>query len=376
MHSHVDTKAFKDALKTCAIAVDKSPVIPILEYVSITFVDTPSRTGVEVYTNARDRAVTYFVEAEVLETGSVLVEFAPFRKYIDTIKTDQLEMFYKDGLLRIKSGRFNSGFNTISSDEYLPPMQLGKSILTIHSHDLWDALRHVSETIAKNDNRPILQGICMDIGETETTFVTADGYHLAQDVQPTILKGNTRAGTRLIPSGEYMRKFLALFKSYDGDVNVYKNFNDSAIVFELGNVTIQVMELDGRYPDYTTIIPASWNVQFTVLRQDMDQNFKTAQVFAQDSANAVYIELSPLNDYIEVSGRSTERGDVICKTDAAISKGSEALNTAVNSFYMKNVLKVINDPRVIFETNGAEEPVVIRTEATEFPKFVIMPLAR
>ena len=112
---------------------------------------------------------------------------------------------------------------------------------------------------------------------------------------------------------------------------------------------------------------------------DLLRACKRAEIFARDSANSGRLYVKPSNGPSEpgevlVVGKSAERGDNEGMIDASVE--GEALDIAFNIKYLIDVLGVIDEERVIFQSNGTENPGVIRPENREDFVHVIMPMSR
>jgi DNA polymerase-3 subunit beta len=77
---------------------------------------------------------------------------------------------------------------------------------------------------------------------------------------------------------------------------------------------------------------------------------------------------------VVIIGKSNERGDNEGMLDASVE--GQALDISFNIKYLIEVLNVIDEERVVFQSNGAENPGVIRPENREDFIHVIMPMSR
>ena len=102
------------------------------------------------------------------------------------------------------------------------------------------------------------------------------------------------------------------------------------------------------------------------------------EIFARDSAYSARIFIKPPKGPGEpgevlVSGRSAERGDNEGMIDASVE--GEPMEVAFNIRYLIDVLSVIQDERVVLESNGAAYPGVLRPENRDDFVHVIMPMS-
>ncbi|MBL8162519.1 MAG: DNA polymerase III subunit beta, partial [Anaerolineae bacterium] len=76
---------------------------------------------------------------------------------------------------------------------------------------------------------------------------------------------------------------------------------------------------------------------------------------------------------VRIMGMSAERGDNEGMLDAAVE--GEPINISFNIRYLIEVLNVISDERVVFESNGPANPGVIRPENRDDFVHIIMPMS-
>ena len=105
---------------------------------------------------------------------------------------------------------------------------------------------------------------------------------------------------------------------------------------------------------------------------------KRAEIFARDNAYSGRFFVKPAArpgdpGEVMVSSRSNERGDNEGIVDASVE--GEPLDIAFNIRYLIDVLNVINDERVVVESNGSANPGVIRPENRDDFIHVIMPMS-
>ena len=102
-------------------------------------------------------------------------------------------------------------------------------------------------------------------------------------------------------------------------------------------------------------------------------------IFARDSANSGRLYVAPPKGpnepgEVKVVGKSAERGDLDGMLDASVE--GEPLDISFNIEYLIDVLKVVEEERVVFQSNGAENPGVIKPEGRTDFVHVIMPMSR
>jgi DNA polymerase-3 subunit beta len=137
--------------------------------------------------------------------------------------------------------------------------------------------------------------------------------------------------------------------------------------------------LEGKFPDFGAIIPRSYSTQTVVYTSDLLRACKRAAIFARDSAGNAQLMVKPAASpgepgEVVILGRSNERGDNTGMVDASVE--GESLDISFNIEYLIDVLNVIPDERVVLQSNGANNPGVLRPENRDDFVHVIMPMTR
>ena len=145
------------------------------------------------------------------------------------------------------------------------------------------------------------------------------------------------------------------------------------------NVQVSSQLLEGRFPDFASIIPRAFVTSTVLYTNDLLVVCQRAEIFARDNANSASLSVKPAQNPGEpaevlIVGKSAERGDSEGMLDATAE--GEPLDISFNIRYLIDVLRVIKEERVVFQSNGAENPGVLRPENREDFTHVIMPMSK
>jgi len=150
------------------------------------------------------------------------------------------------------------------------------------------------------------------------------------------------------------------------------------VMFHMKNTDVASQLLEGKFPDFSAIIPRNYSTSTVMYTSDLLQACKRAEIFARDSAFSAKLFVKPAAGpgepgAVTIVGQSAERGDNQGNLDASVE--GEQLQISFNIRYLIDVLNVIPDERVVFESNGAAQPGVIRPEGKDDFVAVIMPMS-
>jgi DNA polymerase-3 subunit beta len=184
---------------------------------------------------------------------------------------------------------------------------------------------------AKEDNRPILTGIYTQFDGNVLTMAAADGYRLAVRTAE-IEKTFTKPVDMVIPARS-LSEVARVMSDDDEEVSITLPGERNIVMFHLKNVDISSQILEGKFPDFSAIIPRSYVTSTVMYTDDLLRACQRAEIFARDSAFSARIYVKPPKGAGEpgevmVVGKSAERGDNEGMLDATVE--GEPLDVSFN----------------------------------------------
>ncbi len=198
---------------------------------------------------------------------------------------------------------------------------------------------------AQDELRPVMNGIYFDLNPESLTIVASDGHKLVRNKILTI--HSEQPAAFILP-----KKPATLLKSLlgkdGGDVVIRFDDRNANINYGDGELTCRLIE--GRYPNYNSVIPQNNPNQLTVDRLALAAALRRVQPFANDSSNLIrfHVEGGTLQldaeDY-DFSKTATER--MSCEYNGQTMsigfKGSSFIEI-LNSFDCQEVIIQLADP--------------------------------
>ena len=196
-----------------------------------------------------------------------------------------------------------------SADEYPAAQQVsdGANTIVISNQLLLDNINRSIFATAQDELRPVMNGIYFDLTADCLAVVASDGHKLVRNKIFSIKSDQPAAF--ILP-----KKPAALLKNLlgkdGGDVII--RFDDRNAEINYGDGTIQCRLIEGRYPNYNSVIPQNNPNELRVDRNGLLAALRRVQPFANDSSNLIrfHVEGSTLQldaeDY-DFSKTATER---------------------------------------------------------------------
>lgn len=155
------------------------------------------------------------------------------------------------------------------------------------NHDV--LLSGISKTLfatADDELRPVMNGIFVQLGEKEMTFVASDAHKLVR---------YRRSDARAEEEASFIlpKKPAGLLKNLlvKEDFNVRMQFDDKNAFFTLTNFKLICRLVEGNYPSYNSVIPTNNPNKLVVDRLEFYNTVKRVSVFANQSSNLIKFQI-------------------------------------------------------------------------------------
>ena len=162
-----------------------------------------------------------------------------------------------------------------------------------------------------------------------------------------------------------------MIESMGGDVKL--TIGENQISFTGNNVYVTSRIISGSFPDYKQIIPKGFATEAIVLKQDILNVLKSANIFS-DKFNQITFNVSPSKKTLECLSKNTDVGEFSGTIDAALS--GDDVSISVNQRYFMDCLALIPQDSICIGLNGGTRPVVIRGVSDGSFTYLLMPMNR
>jgi len=196
-----------------------------------------------------------------------------------------------------------------NADEFPQPQQIAENVttITIATSVLADNINRSLFATAQDELRPVMNGIYFDLTPDFLAIVASDGHKL---VRNKVLNIKSDIPAAFILPKKPATLLKGVLGKQGGDVIIRFDERNAEINFEEGVIICRLIE--GRYPNYNSVIPQSNPNQLTVDRQGLLSALRRVQPFSNDSSNLIrfHVENGTLQldaeDY-DFSKTATER---------------------------------------------------------------------
>lgn len=322
-------------------------------------------------------AISTWIGAQVEHEGAVTIPARLLTEFVNSLPNDkiQIELSEQPRGISLTCGRFTARMAGTDADEFPPiPTVTTGTVARMPPADLRGAISRVAMAAATDDSRPVLTGIKVEMEGDAITLAAADGFRLGVDRAKLTTPFEDKIG--FIVPARTLQEVQRIIGEQSDDVELTVAENRSQVLFRLTNAEVVSQLIQGNFPDYGKLIPASTGTEATVDLQDFQQAAKAASIFARDGSGIVRLHVTPGEDggtgKMTVSSKAEELGDNMSEIDAQV-KG-DAAKVAFDARFLLDVLNVLDRGEVTLGTSTPSSPGVIRSKAHPGYTHVVMPM--
>ncbi len=324
-----------------------------------------------------EMATTCWVGAKVEEEGSITVPARLVTEFVNSLPNElvNIEMPAGGRTVQFTCGRFQARMNGIDADDFPPVPEIADGIgAEVEADGLREAISRVTMAAATDESRPVLTGINVEFEGERLTLAAADGFRLAVYKMP--LAKAIEGKTTVIVPARTLNEVHRLLGEQEEPVYITVNEQRSQALFRLSNAEIVTQLVQGTFPNYSQVIPKSYDTRAVADVSEFTRVARMGSVFARDASNIVRLLVTPGGEMkpgkITVTAQAEEIGDNTGDLDALVD-GKEA-KIAFNVKYLLDVLGVVKQSQVALEVTTPSSPGVIRPIGTDNYVHVIMPM--
>ena len=196
-----------------------------------------------------------------------------------------------------------------NADEFPQAQKVGEeaTVITISTSLLSENINRSIFATAQDELRPVMNGIYFDLTPDCLAVVASDGHKLVRNKIFTVK--SDQPSSFILPKKPASLLKNVLGKS-GGDVVIRFDERNAELHYDDGQIVCRLIE--GRYPNYNSVIPQSNPNQLTVDRISLLSALRRVQPFSNDSSNLIrfHVENGTLQldaeDY-DFSKTATER---------------------------------------------------------------------
>ncbi len=257
-----------------------------------------------------------------------------------------------------------------SVDVYPQVPQLSETqIFKMPRNKLRRMINKVSFAVSRDELRPQLTGVFMELSQDHFRLVSTDGHRLVKmSTKADGFKGEMQ--TAIVPS----KAMNAVARIAEGEGDIEIGFAGSQLGFRAGNTTLITRLIEGRYPNYDAVIPTENSKVLTVGLDPLFSAVRRANIFSNEISRQIRVKLE--KQELQIKVEDIEQGNEGFETIPCEFNG-DSMDIGYNANYVTDMLRQIDTPDVRFELGSATSAGIVKPteqEENEDLLMLIMPV--
>lgn len=248
-------------------------------------------------------------------------------------------------LITYQNGKSN--FVGQSGEEYPLPQPAGDGAqqLALSNETLLSGISRALFATADDELRPVMNGIYFDISAESVTFVASDGHKLVRD-RVFSARGDQPAAFILPKKPARLLKDILAKEPGDAEIR----FDERNARVRLENYTLSCRLIEGRYPNYNSVIPTDNPFRVTIDRAALVSALRRVLVFASTSTSLVKLRIDANNTTVsaqDIEFATSAEENILCEYSGnpmSIGFKGTFLIDILNSMTAQEVVLELADP--------------------------------
>lgn len=342
------------ALGTVSGVISSSQSRPILE----NYLFEIKENNLTITASDGETTLVTSIEVRSDDTGKFAVPAKIFQDFVKTYGEQPLTLSVKDtedgngSMLEILDEKDNFAVALDHAEDYpeLPEFDASQQVV-ISAGVLSEALNNTLFATSNDSLRPVMTGVLFQFKEDETNFVSTDSHRLVVYKRTDLV--NAEPMEFIMP-----KKPLSIFKNIlaNSADEVKIEFNENMAKFTFGNNIWICRLIDGKYPNYSAVIPKENPNVLTINRSLLLSSIRRASIMSNKSTNQVRFRLS--GNILHLHAEDTEYAN---KADMQIpcDYNGEDINIGFSSKFLTEMLSVLGSEDITMKMSQPNRPGII-----------------
>ncbi len=355
-------------LSVVSRAVSSRTTLPVLANVLLRTEDA----GLKLTATNLEIGITYWVPGKIEADGATTVPARLLTDLVGSLPSAErvdLELRGAD-TLQLRCGPFETHVKGIDADEFPAIQTAGERPTTrINQGLLRRALEETIFAAASDEARPILTGVLARFEGDRLTLAAADNYRIAVKTIATL---DPVPETSVVIPARALNEVVRILADVDDPVEIVLAQARNQVLFHLEGVDLVSRLIDGQFPNYQQVLPASHTTQAIVDRADLLKAVRPAALIASSSANIVKLQIGVDGAAGLTVTANADVGDYEGQVEAEVE--GDGTTIAFNARYLNDVLTNVEAERFAIQLNGPLSPGVFRPVGDDQYVHVVMPV--
>jgi DNA polymerase-3 subunit beta len=362
----IDRDALLKPLQAVTGIVEKRHTLPILSNVLLEKKDSQLRlvaTDLEIQVSTRCDAGKGAGDDTQLTVSA--------RKLQDILRSmpdgTSITLDAQNNRLQVKAGKSRFNLQTLPAADFplLGDSGAALATVTLAQKALRELLLLVQFAMAQQDIRYYLNGMLVVLDGEQVRVVATDGHRLSYASGAVAKQEEKR---EVILPRKAVLELARLLNDTDEPVAIELYANQ--VKFRFGTVELTTKIIDGKFPDYTRVIPTNYQRHIAVNRMLLLQALQRAAILSNEKFRGVRWML--MEGGLRISCTNNEQEEA--QEELEVDYAGEALDVGFNITYLLDVLNNVDSEQIDCAFGDANSSMLITLPERSDYRYVVMPM--
>lgn len=281
--------------------------------------------------------------------------------------TSEVSLVLEDKRLQVRAGKSRFSLQTLPADDF-PRMTMSEGEtrqFSITQKAFRQLLGKTQYSMAAQDVRYYLNGLLLLVEGTELRAVATDGHRLAY--ASVEIEADLPRQEMILPRKTVLELNRLLVDS-DDLLNI--SLTSNQVRFSFGSVVLVSKLIDGKFPDYERVVPATLKNHMTVGRQILMQAMSRAAILTNEKFRGVRVVLG--ENSLKLIAANAEQEEA--QEEIEVQYSGDVIDVGFNVGYLLDVLNNVHTEEIQWSFNDANSSALITVPGNERFKYVVMPM--
>jgi DNA polymerase-3 subunit beta len=269
--------------------------------------------------------------------------------------------------LQVRSGKSRFNLQTLPVGDFPSMAEPGtaQAQVSMPQKALRELLLLVQYAMAQQDIRYYLNGLLMVLEGAQVKVIATDGHRLSYAARPL---GQSQDKREVILPRKAVLELSRLLADSEDPVTI--EIFGAVVRFGFGGTVLTTKIIDGKFPDYTRVVPTNYQKRFSVQRQALLQSLQRAGILSNEKFRGVRWMVS--SGSLRISCTNNEQEEA--QEELEITYGGEALDIGFNITYILDVLNNVHSDAVECAFGDANSSMLVTVPDNKEFRYVVMPM--
>jgi DNA polymerase III subunit beta len=279
----------------------------------------------------------------------------------------EVSLILDEKRLQVRAGKSKFSLQTLPAGDF-PCMALSEGDLktfTVSQKQFRHLLAQTQFSMATQDVRYYLNGLLLLVDGKELRAVATDGHRLAYASMP--LETELARQDLILPRKTVLELSRLLS---DSEEPLTVEMAPNQIRFHFGHINLVSKLIDGKFPDYERVIPASFKNLVSLNRVALLQSMVRAAILTNEKFRGVRLVLA--DNSLKIMAANAEQEEA--QEELEVAYQGDPLDVGFNVGYLLDVLNNTTVENIEWGFNDANSSALLMIPGNEHFKYVVMPM--